>query len=93
MIIFPMLAAIIFNVAIGGNIKNVNIAVYNKETTNCRNNMVKGCLYNDNENFTLSCEVLNGLRSLEYNLVKLIINNCIILATHKFNLVYNLDRC
>lgn len=75
MILFPMLAAIIFNVVIGGNIKNVNIAIQNKEIADCKeNNTINGCLYDDKYNVTLSCEVLNGLRALEYNLVNILIN-------------------
>lgn len=70
MILFPMLAAIIFNLAIGGNIKNVDIAIQNKEITDCRNVVNNNCIYEDNTNFTLSCEVLNGLKALKYNLVK-----------------------
>lgn len=77
MIVFPMLAAIIFNLAIGGNIKNVNIAIQNKEITDCRKIAVDQCIYGDNNNFTLSCAVLNGLRTLDYNLVKFL-NNSII---------------
>lgn len=73
MILFPMLAAIIFNVAIGGNIKNVNIAIENKEIINCKDNRFNGCLYDDTNNSTLSCEVLNGLRALDYNLVNLLL--------------------
>jgi len=69
-----MLAAIIFNSAIGGNIKNVNIAVQNKEITDCQNIVINQCIYEDINNFTLSCAVLNGLRTLEYNLVNLLIN-------------------
>lgn len=70
MILFPMLAAIIFNLAIGGNIKNVNIAIQNKETTDCQNIVENQCLYEHNTNFTLSCAVMNSLQTLEYNLVK-----------------------
>lgn len=69
---FPILASIIFNIAIGGNIKNVNIVIQNNEITDCQNIKHNVCLYEDNITLTLSCEVLNGLRSLEYNLVKLI---------------------
>jgi len=69
-----MLAAIIFNLAIGGNIKNVNIAIQNKEIADCQNIVVNQCIYEDITNVTLSCAVLNGLQTLEYNLVKLIIN-------------------
>ncbi|XP_029343800.1 ABC transporter G family member 23-like isoform X2 [Acyrthosiphon pisum] len=69
MILFPMLAAIIFNLAIGGNIKNVNIAIQNNEITDCQNIVVNQCIYEDNNNFTLSCAVLNGLQTLEYNLI------------------------
>lgn len=72
MILFPMLAAIIFNLAIGGNIKNVDIAIQNKEIADCRNVVNNNnCIYEDNINITLSCEVLDGLRALKYNLVKL----------------------
>jgi hypothetical protein len=74
MILFPMLAAIIFNLAIGGNIKNVNIAIQNKEIADCQNIVVNQCIYEDITNVTLSCAVLNGLQTLEYNLVKFIIN-------------------
>lgn len=75
MILFPMLAAIIFNLVVGGNIKNVNIAIQNNEITDCKEtNTIKGCLYDDKYNITLSCEVLNGLRALEYNLVNISIN-------------------
>ncbi|XP_025415785.1 ABC transporter G family member 23-like [Sipha flava] len=70
MILFPMLAAIIFNLAIGGNIKNVDIAIQNKEITDCRNVVNNNCIYDDNKNFTLSCEVLDGLRALKYNLIE-----------------------
>ncbi|XP_022175206.1 ABC transporter G family member 23-like [Myzus persicae] len=69
MILFPMLAAIIFNLAIGGNIKNVNIAIQNKEITDCQNTVVNQCIYDNINNFTLSCSVLNGLRALDYNLI------------------------
>jgi len=65
-----MLASIIFNLAIGGNIKNVNIAIQNNESTDCKNIVVNQCIYEDINNFTLSCAFLNGLRTLEYNLVK-----------------------
>lgn len=70
MILFPMMAAIIFNLAIGGNIKNVNIAIQNKEIAECQTVLVNPCIYDDINNLTLSCAVLNGLRTLEYNLVK-----------------------
>jgi len=70
MILFPMMAAIIFNLAIGGNIKNVNIAIQNKEIAECQTVVVNPCIYDDINNLTLSCAVLNGLRTLEYNLVK-----------------------
>ncbi|VVC43842.1 ABC transporter-like,P-loop containing nucleoside triphosphate hydrolase,AAA+ ATPase domain,ABC [Cinara cedri] len=73
MILFPMLAAIIFNVAIGGNIKNVNIAIQNKEIADCKDYKMNGCFYEHVNNITLSCEVLNGLRALEYNLIE--VNN------------------
>ncbi|XP_060841038.1 ABC transporter G family member 23-like [Rhopalosiphum padi] len=69
MILFPMLAAIIFNLAIGGNIKNVNIAIQNKEIADCQNIVVNQCIYEDITNVTLSCAVLNGLQTLEYNLI------------------------
>lgn len=72
MIVFPILASIIFNVAIGGNIKNVNIAVQNNEIADCQNVKHNVCFYDDNNTLTLSCEVLEGLQNLEYNLVKLI---------------------
>lgn len=78
MILFPMLAAIIFNLAIGGNIKNVNIAIQNKEINDCQNIVVNQCIYDVINNFTLSCAVLDGLRTLEYNLVKLLINTIIV---------------
>lgn len=71
MILFPILAAIIFNTAIGGNINNVNIAVQNEEIINCQKTAISGCLYENNNSIHLSCEILNGLRSLKYNLVKL----------------------
>lgn len=73
MILFPMIAAIIFNVAIGGNIKNVNISFQNNETTDCLHSTISNkdsCFYDNNNNLTLSCEVLNGLRELKYNLVR-----------------------
>ncbi|XP_050054541.1 ABC transporter G family member 23-like [Aphis gossypii] len=69
MILFPMMAAIIFNLAIGGNIKNVNIAIQNKEIAECQTVVVNPCIYDDINNLTLSCAVLNGLRTLEYNLI------------------------
>lgn len=89
MILFPMLAAIIFNLAIGGNIKNVDIAFQNKEVTDCQNIAVNHCIYEDTNNFTLSCAVLNGLRSLDYNLVKLLINTIIIILLC-FNIMYGI---
>lgn len=70
MILFPMMAAIIFNLAIGGNIKNVNIAIQNKEIAECQTVVVNPCIYDEINNLTLSCAVLNGLQTLEYNLVK-----------------------
>lgn len=74
MIFFPMMAAIIFNLAIGGDFRNVKIAIENKEITDCRNRIVDECFYDDNTSLSLSCDVLNGLRALEYNLVKKYIN-------------------
>jgi len=65
-----MMAAIIFNLAIGGNIKNVNIAIQNKEIAECQTVVVNPCIYDEINNLTLSCAVLNGLQTLEYNLVK-----------------------
>ncbi|KAF0762245.1 ABC transporter G family member 23-like [Aphis craccivora] len=69
MILFPMMAAIIFNLAIGGNIKNVNIAIQNKEIAECQTVVVNPCIYDEINNLTLSCAVLNGLQTLEYNLI------------------------
>lgn len=75
MIFFPMMAAIIFNLAIGGDFRNVKIAIQNKEITDCRNHILYNeCFYDDNTSLSLSCDVLNGLRNLEYNLVKISIN-------------------
>lgn len=74
MILFPMIATVIFNVAIGGNIKNVNISFQNNETVDCLHNATSNkdsCFHDDNNNLNLSCEVLNGLRELKYNLVRL----------------------
>lgn len=77
MFLFPMMAATIFNLAIGGNIKNVNVAVQNEETADChRGTTADGCLYDNDNNLTLSCEVLNALRHLEYNLVRLLNKKC-----------------
>lgn len=73
MIFLPILASIIFNVAIGGDIRDVRIAVRNKEITDCPQDTLinnSTCLYDDNYNLTLSCDVLNGLRELKYNLVR-----------------------
>lgn len=78
MILFPMLAAIIFNLAIGGNINNVDITIQNKEIADCQNIVVNQCIYEDINNLTLSCAVLSGLRTLEYNLVNLQINTIIV---------------
>lgn len=81
MILFPMLASIIFNVAIGGDIKDVNIAVLNNEVADCRNSIVNGsCFYDIDRNFTLSCEILHGLEKLQYNLV-IFVNNCLTIFT------------
>lgn len=80
MILFPVIAAVIFNVAIGGNIKNVNISFQNNETADCLHNVISNkdsCFHHDNNNLTLSCEVLNGLRELKYNLVR--ISVCLLL--------------
>lgn len=74
MIFFPMMAAIIFNLAIGGNFRNVKIAIQNNEITDCRNHIYNKCFYDNNTSLSLSCDVLNGLRNLEYNLVKILIN-------------------
>lgn len=74
MIFFPMMAAVIFNLAIGNDFRNVKIAIQNKEITDCRNRIVNECFYDDNTSLSLSCDVLNGLRTLDYELVKILIN-------------------
>lgn len=73
MIFLPILASVIFNMAIGRDIRDVRIAVRNNEVTDCpQNTLINNatCLYDDNNNLTLSCDVLNGLRELKYNLVR-----------------------
>lgn len=68
-----MAAATVFNFAVGGNVKNVNIAVSNEETAGCRGEIqTDGCIYDNDNNLTLSCEVLDALRHSQYNLVRLI---------------------
>lgn len=74
MILFPMMAAIIFNLAIGGDFRNIKIVIQNQEITDCQNHIVNECFYDDNTSLSLSCDVLTGLRTLEYNLVKILIN-------------------
>lgn len=87
MIFFPMLASVIFNVAVGGDFRDICIAVRNNEVTDCLRNPLNYndiCLYDDNNNLTLSCKVLNGLRDLKYNLVRFF-NSFLVFCTLRSN--------
>ncbi|XP_050422029.1 ABC transporter G family member 20-like isoform X2 [Adelges cooleyi] len=71
-IFFPILAALIYNLAIGRNVEDVKIHFQNNEIHNCKNtSVVGGCLYDDDyvNSHKLSCQLIDRLRSLKYDLV------------------------
>ncbi|XP_050548995.1 ABC transporter G family member 23-like isoform X2 [Daktulosphaira vitifoliae] len=68
--LLPIVQVILLNTTIGNKLEFINIAVSNKETnlTRCSNFNVSSCLYDNYINETLSCDFVNSLKDLEYNI-------------------------
>ena len=75
LLILPILQSYLFNVAIGGKPKHLNLAVVNEEMSpsNCAPSLYNGCVLSEeeiyNENITLSCMFLDYLKNETYNFV------------------------
>ncbi|XP_050542644.1 ABC transporter G family member 20-like isoform X2 [Daktulosphaira vitifoliae] len=72
LIIVPILQILFLCLCVGTNFKNMPIVYKNDEValSNCRNLQ---CIFDETSNEMLSCNVLNHLESLEYNLIN--VNN------------------
>ncbi|XP_050519725.1 ABC transporter G family member 23-like [Daktulosphaira vitifoliae] len=72
-IILPIMLAIISNYSVGSSIEHINIAFLNEETNNsiCKQFNFHGCIFDKDSKRLMSCEVLNYLRMLKYDLVEL----------------------
>lgn len=70
-VILPILLSIIFCFGIGVNIKNMIITIKNEEVniSDCQNLNNNGCIFDNNNNYTMSCVVLNYLQAQDYKFV------------------------
>ncbi|XP_050440720.1 ABC transporter G family member 23-like [Adelges cooleyi] len=75
MIILPTIQIVISNFSMGNRIEHVNIVISNDEIdiSRCSDANFEGCLFNDSYSGTLSCEMFNYLKYLNYDFVE--VNN------------------
>lgn len=72
MVILPAIQTFIFCSAVGLNFKNMPVAIKNDEVNlfDCKNySNINECIFDDYNNQTLSCIVMNYLSSHNYALV------------------------
>ncbi|XP_050440513.1 ABC transporter G family member 23-like [Adelges cooleyi] len=77
MIILPTIQIFNSNFTMGNRIERVDIVISNDEMdiSRCASANFEGCLFDDSYNGTLSCEMFNYLKSLNYDVVEIHDNN------------------
>lgn len=69
--VLPVIQMLCANLAVGRNIKGMQIAIKNDEinSLDCSHAAVSGCILDEARNQKISCVVINYLLSLDYQLV------------------------